>query len=153
MKQPPSGTEERIAKMTFESIYPLYLAKVREKGRSKEELDEVITWLTGYDEKQLMSLIKSDVTFETFFEECRRNPKASLIGGIICGYLVEDLGNRLFWQARYPDKLFDELAKERKMQVILRMDTGGDLFRIPVTMVRDTLLPRVVLGGVSEHEV
>ena len=122
MKQPPPGTEERIAKMTFASIYPLYVAKVEKKGRTKKELHEVIKWLTGYDEKKLKSLIDDEVTFETFFKKCKLNPNAHLIKGVICGYRVEELENPLIQKARYLDKLVDELAKGRKMEKILRVD-------------------------------
>ena len=122
MKKPPPGTEERIAKMTFASIYPLYVAKVEKKGRTKKELHEVIKWLTGYDEKKLKSLIDDEVTFETFFKKCKLNPNAHLIRGVICGYRVEELENPLIQRARYLDKLVDELAKGRKMEKILRVD-------------------------------
>ena len=122
MKKPPPGTEERIAKMTFASIYPLYVAKVEKKGRTKKELHEVIKWLTGYDEKKLKSLIDDEVTFETFFKKCKLNPNAHLIRGVICGYRVEEIENPLIQKARYLDKLIDELAKGRKMEKILRVD-------------------------------
>ena len=122
MKKPPPGTEERIAKMTFASIYPHYVAKVEKKGRTKKELHEVIKWLTGYGEKKLQSLIDDEVTFETFFKKCKLNPNAHLIKGVICGYRVEDLENPLIQKARYLDKLVDELAKGRKMEKILRAD-------------------------------
>ena len=122
MKQPPPGTEERIAKMTFASIYPLYVAKVEKKGRTKKELHEVIKWLTGYDEKKLKSLIDDEVTFETFFKKCKLNPNAHLIRGVICGYRVEELEDPLIQKVRYLDKLVDELAKGRKMEIILRVD-------------------------------
>ena len=122
MQKPPPGTEERIAKMTFASIYPLYVAKVEKKGRTKKELHEVIKWLTGYDENKLKSLIDDEVTFETFFKKCKLNPNAHLIRGVICGYRVEELENPLIRKARYLDKLVDELAKGRKMERILRVD-------------------------------
>lgn len=122
MKKPPPGTEERIAKMTFASIYPLYVAKVEKKGRTKKELHEVIKWLTGYDEKKLKSLIDDEVTFETFFKKCKLNPNAHLIRGVICGYRIEELENPLIQKTRYLDKLVDELAKGRKMEKILRVD-------------------------------
>lgn len=111
---------QRIAKMTFASVYPMYLAKVEKKGRTKEELHQVIQWLTGFDEKKLLELIKEKVTFETFFERASLNPNASLITGMICGYRVEEITNPLTQQARYLDKLVDELAKGRKMEKILR---------------------------------
>ena len=122
MKKPPPGTAERIAKTTFASIYPLYVAKVEKKGRTKKELHEVIKWLTGYDEKKLKSLIDDEVTFETFFKKCKLNPNAHLIRGVICGYRVEELENPLIQKVRYLDKLIDELAKGRKMEKILRVD-------------------------------
>lgn len=122
MKKPPPGTEERIAKMTFASVYPLYVAKVEKKGRTKKELHEVIKWLTGYDEKKLKSLIKDEVTFGTFINKCKLNPNAHLITGVICGYRVEEIENPFIQKARYLDKLIDELAKGRKMEKILRVD-------------------------------
>ncbi len=122
MKKPPPGTEERIAKMTFASIYPLYLAKVEKKGRTRKELHEVINWLTGYTEKELKSLIDDDATFETFFKKCKLNPNAHLITGVICGYRVEELENPLIQKTRYLDKLVDELARGKKMKKILRVD-------------------------------
>ena len=122
MKKPPAGTEERIAKMTFASIYPLYVAKIEKKGRTQKELHEVIKWLTGYGEKKLKSLIDDEVTFETFFKKCKLNPNAHLIKGVICGYRVEELENPLIQKTRYLDKLVDELAKGRKMEKILRVD-------------------------------
>ena len=122
MKKPPAGTEERIAKMTFASVYPHYVAKVENKGRTKKELHQVITWLTGYDEKKLKSLIKDKATFETFFKNCKLNKNAHLIKGVICGYRVEELENPFIQKARYLDKLIDELAKGKKMEKILRCE-------------------------------
>lgn len=112
--------DERIAKMTFASVYPLYLAKVEKKGRTKEELHQVIEWLTGIDEKKLEELVKQKVTFEVFFENAKLNPNVKFITGIICGYRVEEIKNPLTQQVRYLDKLVDELAKGRKMDKILR---------------------------------
>jgi len=112
--------DERIAKMIFASVYPHYLAKVEKKGRTKEELQEVIEWLTGYDDMQLQALLEEKVTFETFFQRASLNPNAHLITGVICGYRVEEIENPLTQQARYLDKLVDELAKGRKMEKILR---------------------------------
>ena len=111
---------QRIAKMTFSSVYPLYLAKVEKKGRTKEELHQVIEWLTGYGNKKLQELIKENVTFETFFQHASLNPNAYLITGVICGYRVEEIEDPLTQQVRYLDKLVDELAKGRKMEKILR---------------------------------
>ena len=111
---------ERIANMTFATVYPLYLVKVEKKGRTKKELDQVIQWLTGFDNKKMQELIKGKVTFEAFFRHATLNPNASLITGVICGYRVEEIENKLTQQVRYLDKLVDELAKGRKMEKILR---------------------------------
>ncbi|HTM67445.1 MAG TPA: DUF2200 domain-containing protein [Flavipsychrobacter sp.] len=111
---------ERFAKMTFASVYPLYLTKVQKKDRTKEELDQVITWLTGYNSKKIQELIKEKVTFETFFQRASLNPNAHLITGMICGYRIEEIENNLTRRVRYLDKLVDELAKGRKMEKILR---------------------------------
>jgi len=111
---------ERIAKMTFASVYPYYLAKVEKKGRTEEELQEVIKWLTGFDNKKLQELIKEKVTFEEFFKRAKLNRNAHLITGVICGYRVEEIENPLTQKARYMDKLVDELAKGRKIEKILR---------------------------------
>jgi hypothetical protein len=113
--------DERIAKMTFASVYPHYITKVEKKGRTKEELHEVIQWLTGYDEARLQKLIHEKATFETFFQNATIHPNAHLITGVICGYRVEEIENRLTQQVRYLDKLVDELAKGRKMEKILRL--------------------------------
>ncbi len=112
--------DERIAKMIFASVYPLYLAKIEKKARTKEELHQVITWLTGFDDVQLRELIARKVNFETFFAQASLNPNASQITGSICGYRVEDIENPLTQQVRYLDKLVDELAKGRRMEKILR---------------------------------
>ena len=114
--------DERIAKMTFASVYPHYLAKVEKKGRTKEELYRVIEWLTGYDEKKVKELIEEKATFEIFFQKATINPNAHLITGVICGYRVEEITNPLTQQVRYLDKLVDELAKGRKMEKILRVE-------------------------------
>ena len=111
---------QRFAKMTFASVYPLYLAKVERKGRTKEELDQVIEWLTGFGKKKLQDLIKEKATFEIFFQKASLNPNAHLITGMICGYRVEEIQDRLTQKVRYLDKLVDELAKGRKMEKILR---------------------------------
>jgi len=112
--------DERIAKMTFASVYPHYLAKVEKKGRTREELHEVIRWLTGFNETAIQKHIDGKVTFEQFFQRASLNPNAHLITGVICGYRVEEIENPLTQQARYLDKLVDELAKGRKMEKILR---------------------------------
>jgi hypothetical protein len=113
--------DERFAKMTFATVYPLYVAKVEKKGRSKEELHKVIEWLTGYDEERLQELITEKVSFEKFFQGAVLHPNARLITGVICGYRVEEITNPLTQQVRYLDKLVDELAKGRKMDKILRV--------------------------------
>ncbi|MGB3150604.1 MAG: DUF2200 domain-containing protein [Maribacter sp.] len=116
-----SHHDERIAKMIFASVYPHYVAKVEKKGRTKEELHQVIAWLTGYDYKKLKSLIASKVTFESFFKDATLHPNAYMITGVICGYRVEEIETSLTKKVRYLDKLVDELAKGRKMEKILRV--------------------------------
>ncbi|MDB5011909.1 MAG: hypothetical protein JWQ25_111 [Daejeonella sp.] len=111
---------QRFAKMTFASVYPLYLTKIERKGRTKEELHQVIAWLTSFDTNKLQELIKENVTFETFFQQASLNPNAHLITGVICGYRIEEIEDSLTQQVRYLDKLVDELAKGRKMEKILR---------------------------------
>ena len=110
----------RVAKMKFASVYPHYINKVEKKGRTKEELHQVIEWLTGFDEEKLQALIDEKVTFETFFERATLNPNASLIKGVICGYRIEEIDNSITRQTRYLDKLIEELARGRKMEKILR---------------------------------
>lgn len=122
MKKPPPGTEERVARMTFASVYPHYLAKVEKKGRSKTELHKIIEWLTGYDQRDLRALIDDEVDFESFFAKCRLNPNVHLITGVICGYRVEELDDSVLKKVRYLDKLVDELARGKKMEKILRAD-------------------------------
>jgi hypothetical protein len=112
---------EGIAKMSFASVYPLYLAKVEKKGRTKEELHQVIGWLTGYDENTLQKSIAEQISFERFFSSATLNPNAHLITGVICGCRLEAIANPLTQQVRYLDKLVDELAKGRKMEKILRV--------------------------------
>lgn len=111
---------ERIAKMAFASVYPHYVRKVEQKGRTKEEFHQVIEWLTGFNDKKISELIDDNVTFETFFEKATLHPKADLIKGVICGYRIEEIENLLTRQVRYLDKLVDELAKGKKMEKILR---------------------------------
>ena len=113
--------DERIVKMTFASVYPHYIAKIEKKGRMREELHQVIRWLTNYNEKKLQELIEEKATFEKFFQNATLNPNAHLITGVICGYQVEEIQNPLTQQVRYLDKLVDELAKGRKMEKILRV--------------------------------
>jgi hypothetical protein len=112
--------DARIARMTFASVYPHYVAKVERKGRTRAELHEVIHWLTGFDEATLQKLIAEQVTFETFFSRAKLNPNAHLITGVICGYRVEEISNPLTQKVRYLDKLVDELAKGRPLEKILR---------------------------------
>jgi len=111
---------QRMATMTFSSVYPLYVTKVERKGRTKEELHQVITWLTGFDDEKIQELVAEKVTFETFFQRASLHPNAGLITGMICGYRIEEIENVLTKQVRYLDKLVDELAKGRKMEKILR---------------------------------
>jgi len=112
--------DEKFARMTFSSVYPHYLAKVEKKGRTREELHQVIAWLTGFGEDQLQQALDAKLTFEQFFQQAKLNPNAHLITGVICGYRVEEIENPLTQQVRYLDKLVDELAKGRKMEKILR---------------------------------
>ena len=116
--------DDRMAKMTFASVYPLYVNKVERKARTKEELHEVIEWLTGFDAVRLQKLIEEKVNFEQFFQLAQLHPNAPLITGVICGYRIEEIENPLTQKVRYLDKLVDELAKGRKMNKILRTETG-----------------------------
>ena len=112
--------DARVANLTFASVYPHYVTKVEKKGRTVDELHEVISWLTGFSEADLQGLIERKVTFEQFFAEATLNPNAGLIKGVICGYRIEEIETPLTRQARYLDKLVDELARGRKMEKILR---------------------------------
>lgn len=112
---------ERIASMSFASVYPHYVTKLEKKGRTKEELHHVIEWLTGYDTVKLLELMDAKVTFEEFFKDAKIHPNAHLITGMICGYRIEDIDNVLTQKVRYLDKLVDELAKGKKMEKILRV--------------------------------
>src|SRR5438045_319625 len=108
-------------KMPFATVYPLYIKKVERKGRTKEELDSIIFWLTGYNKQSLQKIIDSKTDFETFFADAPQlNPNASKITGVICGYRVEEIEDKLMQKIRYLDKLVDELAKGRAMEKILR---------------------------------
>lgn len=121
LKMNNSGKQnERIARMTFASVYPLYLAKVVRKGRTKEELHQVIEWLTGFDNKGLREQIDKKTTFDEFFRSAALNPKAYLITGVICGYRIEEIDDPLTRKVRYLDKLVDELARGKKLENILR---------------------------------
>lgn len=119
MKATPEH-DERVAKMTFASVYPHYVAKVEKEGRTKEELHQVIEWLTGYNNTDLQNLIDQNVTFESFFKSANLNSDAPLITGVICGYRIEEIENPITKQVRYLDKLVDELAKGKKMDKVLR---------------------------------
>src|SRR5690606_34836316 len=121
MKTTPEH-DNRIAKMTFASVYPHYVTKVEKKGRTKEELNQVIKWLTGFDSGKLQKMIDDKVTFETFLEKAKLNPKAHLITEVICGYRIEEIENPLTKKVRYLDKLVDELAKGKKMEKVLRSE-------------------------------
>jgi hypothetical protein len=112
--------DERIATMTFASVYPHYITKVERKGRTIDELNQVIEWLTGFNKENIDQLIEEKVTFEIFFERAKLHPNAHLITGMICGYRIEEIENQLTKKVRYLDKLVDELAKGRKMEKILR---------------------------------
>jgi len=119
MKTTPEH-DQRMAKMTFASVYPHYITKVESKGRTREELHQVIEWLTGFDGKKLQELLDEKTTFETFFKKAELNPNANQITGVICGYRIEEIENPITKKVRYLDKLVDELAKGRKMDTILR---------------------------------
>jgi hypothetical protein len=115
------GMKPRVFAMSFGSVYPLYVQKGAKKGRTKQEVDEIITWLTGYDGEQIQRAIDAKVDFETFFVQApRMNPNVGLIAGVVCGVRVEDVADPLMQKIRYLDKLIDELAKGKKMASILR---------------------------------
>lgn len=113
---------EKVANMIFASIYPLYLNRVEKNGRTKEELNQVIKWLTGFNQDDLQALIDEKATFRTFFQKAKINPNAQLIKGVVCGYRIEEIEDefKLYKQCRQMEKLIDELAKGRKMEKILR---------------------------------
>jgi hypothetical protein len=115
-----SGHNDRIAKLTFASVYPHYVTKVEKKGRTKEELHIVINWLTGFNDDTIHLLIEKKVTFEEFFKLAHLHPNANKITGVICGYKIQEIENPLTQKVRYLDKLVDELAKGKKMEKILR---------------------------------
>ena len=133
--------DERIANMTFASVYPHYVAKIEKKGRTVDELHQVISWLTGYSETKLQALIESDDTFRQFFAEATLNPNASLITGVICGYRIEEIQTPLTQQVRYLDKLVDELAKGKKMEKILN----------PVAKLSAIVLMKLLGPGTKEY--
>jgi hypothetical protein len=115
-----NSQSQRFAQMTFASVYPHYVNKVEKRGRTKDELHQVIEWLTGYNQTILWKLIEEKATFETFFKKAKLNPNAHLITGVICGYRIEEIEDPLLKQVRYLDKLVDELAKGKKMETILK---------------------------------
>lgn len=119
MKTTPAHNQ-KIAKLTFASVYPLYLTKIERKGRTKEELHQVITWLTGFDDKKILALIEEQINFEEFFQRAHLNPNAGLIIGVICGHRIQEIENALTRHVRCLDKLVDELAKGKEMVKILR---------------------------------
>jgi len=112
--------DEKMAKLTFASVYPLYVSKVEKKNRTEQELQQVIEWLTGFDVTKQRQLIDQKVTFESFFEQAKLHSNAELITGMICGYRIEEIQTKLTREVRYLDKLVDELAKGKKMEKILR---------------------------------
>jgi hypothetical protein len=119
-KMKTTTDDERIAKMTFTSVYPHYITKVEKKGRTVEELNQVIEWLTGFDKNKLQEMIDEKATFETFFKRAKLNQNANLITGVICGYRIEEIENPITKQVRYLDKVVNELAKGKKMEKILQ---------------------------------
>ena len=114
-----SANFERVKKMSFAGVYPMYIEKAEKKGRTKEEVDAVISWLTGYNKKTLQEHIDKKTNLEVFFGQAKINPNASKITGMICGYRVEDIEDKLMREIRYMDKLVDELAKGKAMEKIL----------------------------------
>ncbi|WP_298894387.1 DUF2200 domain-containing protein [uncultured Psychroserpens sp.] len=115
---------EKVAKMIFASIYPLYLNRLEKNGRTKEELNQVLEWLTGFNEDKLQELIDDKVTFETFFQKANLHPNAHLIKGVVCGYRIEEIEDEfeVYKKCRQMEKLIDELARGRKMEKILRQE-------------------------------
>lgn len=116
-----AGSIERVRRMSVASVYPLYIAKAERKGRTQQEVDEIIRWLTGYSPDEFACVLESETSFETFFEDAPRlNPARSLITGVICGVRVEEIEDRIMREVRYLDKLIDELARGKAMEKILR---------------------------------
>ena len=118
--KPSDKHNERMANMTFASVYPHYVNKIKKKGRTVKELHQIIEWLTGYDELKIQEAINNKDSFKIFFENAKLNPNAYLIKGLICGYRIEEIDNTLTRQVRYLDKLIDELARGRKLEKIFR---------------------------------
>jgi hypothetical protein len=112
--------DQRVAQLTFASVYPHYLAKVTKKGRTQEELHQVLEWLTGFNDEKISEMIDCKVTFQTFFDEAHLNPNAHLIKGLICGYRIEEIQTPLTRKVRYLDKIIDELARGRALEKIMR---------------------------------
>lgn len=114
--------EEKVANMIFASIYPLYLNRLEKNGRTREELNQVLEWFTGFDQEALQTLMDEKATFRTFFEKAEIHPNAHMIKGVVCGYRIEEIEDEfnLYRQCRQMEKLIDELAKGRKMEKILR---------------------------------
>lgn len=123
MAEVTAEKNEQIAKMNFGSIYPHYLQRIEKNGRTKEELDKVILWLTGYDQPQLEAFIAGNGTFKEFFDGAKLHPNAEMIKGVVCGYRIEEIKDEfaLYRDCRRMEKLIDELAKGRKMEKILRV--------------------------------
>ena len=117
--------DEKIARMTFASVYPHYVAKIEKKGHRKTELHEIIRWLTGYNEETLQTLIRQKVTFEEFFQKAKLAEDSKLITGVICGYRVEEIRNPLTRKVRYLDKIVDELAKGKSIEKIINRKAGS----------------------------
>jgi len=122
MKQPPPASIERAKQMTFASIYPLYLARVEKNGKTEQDLQKIIHWLTGYTAKKQQTLIKDEATFDTFVKKAKFHPNAHLITGVVCGYRVEDIEDPFMRKLRQLEKLIDELARGKKMESILRSE-------------------------------
>ena len=122
MKQPSPSSIERVAKMTVASVYPMYLSRIEKHGRTQAELNQVIEWLTGYDEDQLNRMLEDKTSFGDFYDNCTLNPNAEQITGVVCGYRIEDIENEFMRKCRYLDKMVDELARGRKMDKILRSE-------------------------------
>jgi hypothetical protein len=121
MKPPSEATLKRVYAMVFAKVYPMYIAKAEKKGRTKEEVDEVIRWLTGYTQSKLNAQIKKGVNFEEFFKQATKlNPSRKLITGTVCGVRVEEVEDNIMREVRYLDKVVDELAKGRPIEKILR---------------------------------
>jgi hypothetical protein len=127
MAQNTLSPDERIARITFGTVYPLYLEKVTKKGRTREELNQVIEWLTGFNSEKIAELATQNISFESFFQQAELNRNAHLISGVVCGIRVEEIQNPLTQKIRYLDKLVDELAKGKKMDKVLRMNTQEEL--------------------------